>query len=156
VTHRIAGVAKAAGIKTNIRELRHYNATQLVSNGVDLRTAAGRLGHSGGGAITMKVYAHRTRTSDRKAAQVITGGLVRLSDVSGVAPQTSKPIAEILPAPAGPRDGDAPYRSIAADIRAAIDSGVLTAGDLLPSVVEARRLVQRCPRDRPAGGTATR
>jgi integrase len=29
VTHRIADVAKAAGVKTNIRDLRHYNATQL-------------------------------------------------------------------------------------------------------------------------------
>jgi len=37
--------------------LRHYSATELIAAGVDLRTVAGRLGHGGGGATTLKVYA---------------------------------------------------------------------------------------------------
>src|SRR4051794_13467251 len=37
--------------------LRHYSATELLAAGVDLRTVAGRLGHGGGGATTLRVYA---------------------------------------------------------------------------------------------------
>jgi hypothetical protein len=43
----------------------------MLSSGVDLRTAAGRLGHSGGGAVTLRVYAHRTRPTDQRAAQLL-------------------------------------------------------------------------------------
>jgi integrase len=62
-------IADAAGVSTTLHGLRHYNATQMLSSGIDLRTAAGRLGHSGGGAVTLRVYAHRTRppTSVRRS-----------------------------------------------------------------------------------------
>lgn len=55
-----------------LRSLRHYNATQMLAAGIDLRTAAGRLGHAGGGAMTLnamtlKVYAHRTRPVGQRA-----------------------------------------------------------------------------------------
>jgi hypothetical protein len=39
--------------------------------GIDLRTAAGRLGHAAGGAMTLKVYAHRTRPDDQRAAELL-------------------------------------------------------------------------------------
>jgi len=64
-------IAAAAGVETTVHGLRHYNATQMLSSGVDLRTAAGRLGHSGGGAVTLRVYAHRTRPTDQRAAQLL-------------------------------------------------------------------------------------
>jgi integrase len=64
-------IAKAAGVQTSLHGLRHYNATQMLSSGVDLRTAAGRLGHSGGGAVTLRVYAHRTRPTDQRAAELL-------------------------------------------------------------------------------------
>jgi hypothetical protein len=31
----------------------------------------GRLGHSGGGAVTLRVYAHRTRPADQRAAELL-------------------------------------------------------------------------------------
>lgn len=45
MTHRYERYAAAVGISSSLKELRHYS-TQLLSNGVDLRTVAGRLGHS--------------------------------------------------------------------------------------------------------------
>jgi integrase len=64
-------VAKAVGVRTTMHGLRHYNAAQMLSSGIDLRTAAGRLGHSGGGAVTLRVYAHRTRPTDQRAAELL-------------------------------------------------------------------------------------
>ncbi len=39
-----------------LRSLRHYNATQMLAAGIDLRTAAGRLGHAGGGLLGMQEF----------------------------------------------------------------------------------------------------
>lgn len=64
-------IAKAAGVGTTVHGLRRYSATQMISGGIDLRTAAGRLGHGGGGAMTLRVYAHRTRPTDQRAAELL-------------------------------------------------------------------------------------
>ncbi len=42
-----------------------------LSAGVDLRTVAGRLGHGGGGATTLRVYAAWVSESDRRAAEIL-------------------------------------------------------------------------------------
>jgi site-specific recombinase XerD len=44
------------GLHMHIHQLRHYSATELIAAGVDIRTVAGRLGHSGGGTTTLRVY----------------------------------------------------------------------------------------------------
>ncbi len=41
----------------HLHHLRHFSATQLIAAGVDVRTVAGRLGHSSP-AITLNVYAN--------------------------------------------------------------------------------------------------
>jgi integrase len=64
-------VAKAAGVQATMHALRHYDATQMLSSGIDLRTAAGRPGHNGGGSVTLRVYAHRTRPTDQRAAELL-------------------------------------------------------------------------------------
>ena len=71
VSSRYRVMAKAAGIDTHIHALRHYSATELLTAGVDLRTVAGRLGHGGGGATTLRVYAAWVAASDRKAAEIL-------------------------------------------------------------------------------------
>jgi integrase len=71
VTHWFRRVSSAAGVDCTLRSLRHYNATQMLAAGIDLRTAAGRLGHAAGGAMTLKVYAHRTRPADQRAAELL-------------------------------------------------------------------------------------
>ena len=74
---RFAAVAEAAEVNATIKSLRHYNATQMLTGGIDLRTAAARLGHGSGGHMTLKVYAHRTRASDQRAAELLASRLRR-------------------------------------------------------------------------------
>jgi integrase len=71
VSSRYKDMATRLGIDTHIHALRHYSATELLGAGVDLRTVAGRLGHGGGGATTLRVYAAWVAASDRKAAELL-------------------------------------------------------------------------------------
>jgi integrase len=71
VSHRYARMCAALGIDSHLHALRHYSATELLSAGIDLRTVAGRLGHGGGGATTLRVYAAWVGESDRRAAQLL-------------------------------------------------------------------------------------
>jgi integrase len=71
VTRRYSRMVTGLGIETHLHALRHYNATELLRNGVDLTTVAGRLGHGGGGTTTLRVYAAFVPESDRRAASVI-------------------------------------------------------------------------------------
>jgi site-specific recombinase XerD len=58
--------------------IRHYSATELVAAGVDVRTVAGRLGHSGGGATTLKVYSAWRSEADQRAAGTLAGRMPAL------------------------------------------------------------------------------
>ncbi|MEO6085850.1 MAG: tyrosine-type recombinase/integrase [Umezawaea sp.] len=71
VSSRYKDMAERLKIKTHIHALRHYSATELLTAGIDLRTVAGRLGHGGGGATTLRVYAAWVAASDRKAAEIL-------------------------------------------------------------------------------------
>ncbi|HEX5117140.1 MAG TPA: site-specific integrase [Pseudonocardiaceae bacterium] len=71
VTQRYKDMAARLNIKTHLHALRHYSATELLTAGVDLRTVAGRLGHGGGGATTLRVYAAWVGAADRKAAEIL-------------------------------------------------------------------------------------
>jgi len=77
VTHRYSKMCAALGIDSHLHALRHYSATELLAAGVDLRTVAGRLGHGGGGATTLRVYAAWVGESDRRAAEILGGRLQR-------------------------------------------------------------------------------
>lgn len=71
VTQRYKDMAARLNIDTHFHALRHYSATELLTAGVDLRTVAGRLGHGGRGATTLRVYAAWVAASDRKAAEIL-------------------------------------------------------------------------------------
>ncbi len=77
ITHRYAKMTAGLGVDTHLHALRHYSATELLAGGVDLRTVAGRLGHGGGGATTLKVYAAWVAGADAKAADLIASRLPR-------------------------------------------------------------------------------
>jgi integrase len=56
--------------QVRLHDLRHFTATQLISAGVDVRTVAGRLGHSDP-SVTLRVYSHALEERDRAAANVM-------------------------------------------------------------------------------------
>jgi integrase len=55
-------------------DLRHFAATRLLTNGIDVRTVSGRLGHANA-ATTLGVYAHFLQSADPAAADIL-GGLL--------------------------------------------------------------------------------
>lgn len=78
VTQRYERLAKRLKIKTSLHKLRHYSATELIAAGVDIRTVAGRLGHSGGGATTLKVYAAWVSEADQRASKALAARMRKL------------------------------------------------------------------------------
>lgn len=77
VTHRYSDMCAELGIDSHLHALRHYSATELLAAGVDLRTVAGRLGHGGGGATTLRVYAAFVAEADRRAADILGSRMKR-------------------------------------------------------------------------------
>ena len=122
VTQRYRRMAERAGIDTHLHNLRHYSATELIAAGVDVRTVAGRLGHSGGGTTTLRVYAAWVAEADQRAAAGLTSRLP-----SRPAPEPDG-IERVL---ANPR---APYERIAVDLRSAILGGKYSDGEPLPTI----------------------
>lgn len=77
VSHRYTKTCKDLGIDSHLHALRHYNATELLQAGTDIRTVAGRLGHGGGGVTTLRVYAAWREDADREAANVLGSKIQR-------------------------------------------------------------------------------
>ena len=120
LTQRYNRLAERLGIDTNLHKLRHYSATELIAAGVDVRTVAGRLGHSGGGATTLRAYAAWMSEADQRAA-------------SGIATRMPSRPAPLGAAERAKDDPQSPYQKIAADIRRKILSGALAEGDFVPT-----------------------
>ncbi len=55
-----------------LHDLRHYVATRLIANGVDIRTVATRLGHASP-TTTLNTYSHFVTEADRDAAELLAG-----------------------------------------------------------------------------------
>lgn len=88
ITHAFVRLRRTLDLEhVQLKSLRHFAATQMLAAGVDLRATAGRLGHSGGGATTLKVYAHVVPGADQRAAAVL-GALVAAPLAAVAAPQT--------------------------------------------------------------------
>jgi integrase len=73
-----------------LHDLRHFTATQLIGAGVDVRTVAGRLGHSDP-SLTLRVYSHVIEERDRAAAAI----LGRVLGPTGRPAATLEPGAEV-------------------------------------------------------------
>lgn len=127
VSQRYERMCEKLGWDMNIHQLRHYSATELIAAGVDVRTVAGRLGHGGGGATTLRVYSAWAAEADQQAAGNLASRVPRppiAIDDTGNATSTRAP------------DVSNPYQRIAADLRSAITCGALRVGHLLPPVAE--------------------
>jgi integrase len=119
VTQRYRRMCQRLGIKTTIHKLRHYSATELILAGVDIRTVAGRLGHAGGGATTLRTYAAWVSEGDQRAAVRIAARMPR------------------RPAPARPEidvEVRSPYQRITASLRDQILDGALLPGLPIPTI----------------------
>ncbi len=131
VTQRYSRMCQRLGWDMHIHQLRHYSATELIAAGVDIRTVAGRLGHSGGGSTTLRVYSAWVSEADQRAASSLAARMPELPvSASGADGTQALPAAVVV-------DGavdESPYRVIAADLRAAIRCGALAPGDHLPTV----------------------
>jgi integrase len=87
-THQVAAAAAAAGTELDIKGLRHYTASQLLAASFGRRNTAARLGHSGGGATTLRFYADPVSEVDRRAAAYLsqlTSGATIPSEPAGAA-----------------------------------------------------------------------
>jgi len=122
VSQRYRRLTERLGINTTLHKLRHYSATELIAAGVDIRTVAGRLGHAGGGATTLRVYSAWISESDQRAA---TSLLARMPTRPAAAPDASE---------RAKTDPRSPYEKIAADLRRQILDGALTEGQPVPPI----------------------
>lgn len=120
VTQRYNRLVERLGIDTSLHKLRHYSATELVAAGVDVRTVAGRLGHSGGGTTTLRTYAAWVSEADQRAA-------------SGIATRMPSRPTQLDAGERAKHDPRSPYEKIAAELRRSIVSGALTEGDFAPT-----------------------
>jgi integrase len=93
VSHKIAAAAGAAGVDLGIKGGRHYTASQLLAAGFDRRNTAARLGHSGGGATTLRHYADPVPEADRRAAAYLS----RLTANAAGAAQTRRQQRSVRP-----------------------------------------------------------
>lgn len=122
-------MAKKLGIETKLKNLRHYNATELILAGVDPRTVGGRLGH-GGGATTLRVYTAWTSEADQRAAKTIS---IRMPARPKSDARKPRDLPSVESEATPPFEGEQLYQRIAADLRGAIQSGILRPGDSLPT-----------------------
>jgi integrase len=134
VTQRYRRMCARLGWDMNIHQLRHFSATELIGAGVDVRTVAGRLGHGGGGATTLRVYSAWLSEADQRAADTITTRIPRppiTIDNLGIPVPTTEP--------KGP---NAPCKRIAADLRGAISCGAISVGEPLPTAADLAQRYQ--------------
>jgi integrase len=120
LTQRYDRLAERLRIETTLHKLRHYSATELIAAGVDVRTVAGRLGHSGGGTTTLKTYTAWVSEADQRAARGIGAGM----------PTRPAPLDAAERAKLDPQN---PYETIAAELRRRILAGGFADGGLAPT-----------------------
>ena len=128
VTQRYRRMCAKLGWDMHIHQLRHYSATELIAAGVDVRTVAGRLGHGGGGATTLRVYSAWVSEADQRAAGNLAARMPR--------PPVALTAGGLPEVHTEPEQSNAPYQRIAADLRGAIMCGAFKAGDKLPTVTD--------------------
>ncbi len=147
-TQKFARMAKRLGIVTELKNWRHYNATELIAAGADLNVIAGRLGHGGGGSTTLKSYTAFQHERSQRAAEAL---IIRMPPRPGAAASDGAGApAQVLRLPHADDTDLEPYRRIAADLRGAITSGFVAPGSPLPTTKTLAERYGVAPRPRTA------
>ena len=82
ITARFSELRKGLGLESvRLHHLRHFAATVMLAGGVDVRTVAGRLGHSRP-TLTLQTYAHVMDVTDRRAATILGESISPMEDRS--------------------------------------------------------------------------
>jgi integrase len=130
-THRYDRMAKRLEITTTLHKLRAYAVTELLNGGMDIRAVAGRVGHSSGGAMTLRAYAAWLAEADQRAAPILAGRMPELPPSigghGGARPETTTQTADNA-------ERAGPYLRIARELQGAIAAGVLSPGEPIPTV----------------------
>lgn len=85
LTGAFTRLCRSSGIRgVTLHTLRHFSASMLIASGRDLRTIAGRLGHSDA-TTTLRAYAHLVKGRDQDAADYL-GSLLGSSSSTPAAP----------------------------------------------------------------------
>ncbi|ODU02804.1 MAG: hypothetical protein ABS81_16340 [Pseudonocardia sp. SCN 72-86] len=121
VSQRYSRMTARLGIDSHLHCLRHYSATELIAAGVDVRTVAGRLGHSGGGVTTLRVYAAWLAESDQRASASLAARIP-------VRPPATDALPRAMTDPRTPRE------VLAAELRGRVMDGTIGVGDYLPGI----------------------
>lgn len=121
VSQRYSRMAERLQIDSHLHCLRHYSATELIAAGVDVRTVAGRLGHSGGGVTTLRVYAAWVDEADQRASK-------SLAERIPVRPPSADALPRAMTDPRTPRE------KLAAELRDMVVDGTISVGEHLPSI----------------------
>lgn len=88
--HRAVLAAGLADDRVNgCHMLRHLYASTLISLGVDVRTVAGNLGHSDGGALVLKTYSHLMPDAEDKTRRALETALADGGDFPAADPYTA-------------------------------------------------------------------
>lgn len=97
VVRRLQATLAALGFPlAGMHAFRHGNATMMVANGVDIKTAQKRLGHADI-SMTAGIYAHAVADNDRRTAEMI--GEI-LSDSYSTGPKIISPPPQVVEAEA--------------------------------------------------------
>lgn len=81
LSHSFGNLCQAIGVRgVSLHTLRHFSASMLIASGRDVRTIAGRLGHSDA-TTTLRVYAHMVEGRDQDAADYLGRLLAAASPV---------------------------------------------------------------------------
>lgn len=93
-THIWRPAVEAAGLEPDrvngCHMMRHLYTSTLISSGVDVRTAAGNLGHNDGGALVLKTYSHLMPDSEDRTRKAIEAAFAVEADSAAPGPLTAQ------------------------------------------------------------------
>jgi integrase len=77
LTQKFAQAMAALKLDCTLHGLRHTHVSQLIAAGLDVLTVSRRIGHASP-AITLDVYGHLFKNTDRRAAEIMEAAFAKV------------------------------------------------------------------------------